>query len=412
MAAATLDRHLKQKRPGSMKMPWEKDLSKTCEQAKTFEQGPIRPPSEAGSLLLRFTRNCPWNKCTFCPVYKGQEFSRRSLQEIVGDIDAVAAIIQDLKELSFQLGQEGQVNERVLNHVLTDSSFTAHQRTVAFWHATGKGTVFLQDANSLLLPTDTLVQALEHLHAAVPGVRRVTSYARSSTLNRKSPEEMQRLRRAGLDRIHVGLESGSDTVLKMVRKGCTAEDHILGGKKVVEAGMSLSMYVMPGLGGREWSREHAVETARGINAVGPQFIRLRSLRIPSRAPLHQEKNAGRFTPLTDDETVQEIRLFIQSLEGIGSTLTSDHIMNLLEGVSGTFPQDKEKMLAVIDDYLALDDHDRLLFRLGRRGGALQSVEDLKNAHMKKRLETARLELERQTGRSIEQLIDEMADQYI
>lgn len=379
---------------------------------KTFEQGPIRPPSEAGSLLLRFTRNCPWNHCTFCPVYKGQAFSRRSLKEIKEDIDAVAAIIEELKEVSGQLGQKGEVNEVVLSHVVSSPGFTSHQRSVAFWHATGKGTVFLQDANSLLLPTDILVQALEHLNAKVPGVTRVTSYARSSTLNRKSLEELKRLRRAGLQRIHVGLESGSDIVLELVRKGCTAQDHIAGGKKVIQAGMSLSMYVMPGLGGKEWSREHAVETARVINAVDPQFIRLRSLRIPSRAPLCQEKNSGRFTPLSDDETVREIRLFIQSLEGIRSTLTSDHIMNLLERVSGTFPRDKGNMLSVIDHYLALDDHERLLFRLGRRGGALQSIEDLQQPSMRNRLETARVELERKTGRPIEELIDEMADQYI
>lgn len=377
-----------------------------------FEQGPIRPPSEAGSLLLRFTRNCPWNQCTFCPVYKGQGFSRRSLEEILGDIDTVAGIIQDLKELSIQLGQGGEVNRRVLNHVLSQPQFTSHQRSVAFWHAAGKGTVFIQDANSLLLPTETLVQALQHLYEKVPGVERVTSYARSSTLNRKSLEELERIRRAGLHRIHVGLESGSDIVLKMVRKGCTADDHIGAGRKVIQAGMSLSMYVMPGLGGKQWSEEHALETARVLNAVDPQFIRLRSLRIPSRAPLHEDKVSGRFTPLTDDETVQEIRLLIESLEGIHSTLTSDHIMNLLERVSGTFPHDKASMLSVIDAYLALSDEERLLFRLGRRGGALQSIEELQHPVTRQRLERARMELEKEAGVPIDQVIDELADRYI
>ena len=377
-----------------------------------FEQGPIRPPSEAGSLLLRFTRNCPWNRCTFCPVYKGQTFSRRPLAEIIEDIDTVAAIIEDLKELSVGLGEGGQVNDRVLNHVLTRASFTQQQRNVAFWHAVGKGTVFLQDADSLLLPADTLVKALRHLHEKVPGVKRVTSYARSSTLNRKTLQELEAIHEAGLHRIHVGMESGSDTVLKLIRKGCTAQDHILGGRKVVDAGMSLSMYVMPGLGGKEHSREHAVESARVLNAVDPHFIRLRSLRIPSRAPLSVEKLAGRFIPLTDDETVREIRLFIESLEGIRGTLTSDHIMNLLETVSGTFPQDKGKMLEVIDNYLDLNDEDRLLFRLGRRGGALRTIEEVRHPVTRLRLKEALMELEEQAGCDIEQVIEELADQYI
>jgi len=378
-----------------------------------FEQGPIRPPSEAGSLLLRFTRNCPWNNCTFCPIYKGTQFSRRTLAEIKQDVDMVAKMIQELRALSETMGYTGRVNQQVLNSVLTNPSYDACFRHVAMWSYYGKGTVFIQDANSLVLSTGTLVEAFSYLKNKIPAIKRITSYARSSTLVRKSLDELRQIRTAGLDRIHIGLESGSDQVLKFIKKGVTAKEHVAAGQKVVEAGMSLSEYIMPGLGGKTWSREHAVETARVLNAIDPHFIRLRSLRIPPNAPLYQDKVKGEFVPLHDDEIVAEIRLFIERLEGIHSTLTSDHIMNLLEEVGGTFPDDKQSMLDVIDRYLALPDEDRLLFRLGRRGGAVRSLADLQNASLKERLAQASRDLMRQAhDGDLERIITELGDQYI
>lgn len=380
--------------------------------AAVFEQGPIRPPSEAGSLLMRFTRNCPWNKCTFCPIYKGQRFSRRSLQEIKQDIDEVKKILEELQSLSKNLGFEGQITQQVLTEVFTGSSYNACFRHVAVWSYHGNGTVFIQDANSLVMSTNTLVEALRYLKANLPGIRRITSYARSSTLARKSLDELKEIRAAGLDRIHIGLESGSDRVLEFVKKGVTAREHIKAGQKVIQAGMTLSEYVMPGLGGKAWSKEHAIETARVLNEIDPHFIRLRSLRIPQSAPLCQDKLRGELIPLHDDEVAAEIRLLIESLDGIHSTLTSDHIMNLLEEVAGKFPDDKHYMLSIIDRYLALPDEERLLYRLGRRGGAIRSLDDLNNDALRGRLEQARRELELETDGNIERVITELGDQYI
>lgn len=378
----------------------------------TFEQGPMRPPSEAGSLLLRFTRNCPWNKCTFCPVYKRAEFSRRSLEEIRRDIDAVANILEDLYRSGVSLGSGGRLTRQVLGECLRRHARNPCYHQAALWHVTGNGTVFLQDANSLVLPTDLLVEALRYLKERVPGIRRITSYARSSTLVRKSLGELREVREAGLDRIHVGLESGSDLVLQAVKKGCSAEQHIIAGRKVIEAGMTLSEYVMPGLGGQRLSREHAVETARVLNAIDPHFIRLRSLRIPPRAPLFQEMKAGKFLPLGDDDTVLEIRWFLKSLDGIHSTLTSDHIMNLLEEVAGRLPEDRDAMIEVIGRYLALPSEERLLFRLGRRGAALRSVDELNDPGVRQRLQLAARELRAETGDDLEKLITELGDRYI
>jgi hypothetical protein len=301
---------------------------------------------------------------------------------------------------------------QVLNAVMTNPLTDPYQRQVAFWLYSGKGTVFIQDANSLMLPADVLVEALEYLGARVPGIQRITSYARSSSLARKSLPDLIRIRKAGLDRIHIGLESGSDRVLQFVRKGATAAEHIKAGRKVIEAGMELSEYVMPGLGGSEWSRDHALETARVLNAIDPHFIRLRSLRITDRASLHEDAASGRFTPLTDDETVQEIRLLIEHLETIHSTITSDHIMNLLQEIQGTFPEDKSAMLGLIDRYLALPEQERLLFRFGSRAAAFRRLGDLNDASRRQRVERALRALEAESGGDIETIITELGDRFI
>jgi histone acetyltransferase (RNA polymerase elongator complex component) len=377
-----------------------------------FEQGPIRPPNEAGSLLLRFTRNCPWNRCTFCPVYKRQRFSRRSLQEIKQDIDVVHRMLEDLTTLSHTMGYGGELTRQVVSAALSDPERSDQHRHVALWALSGNGTVFIQDANSLILETRVLVEALRYLKKRIPGVQRITSYARSSTLARKSIEELKEIREAGLDRIHIGLESGADKVLAFVQKGTTAEQHIEAGRRVIAAGMMLSEYIMPGLGGKDGWVEHATETARVLNEIDPHFIRLRSLRIPRHVALYQDFEAGRFIKLTDDEMVAEIRLLIENLHPTRSRLTSDHIMNLLQEVEGQFPEDKPAMLATIDRYLELPDQERLLFRLGRRGGALQYLDDLNDPTIRGRLERARSELLKTYSPDIETIITHLGDQYI
>lgn len=377
----------------------------------TFEQGPIRPPSEAGSLLFRFTRNCPWNRCTFCSVYKGRQFSRRSLQEIKDDIDTAAEIYQELRAFSWALGHGGTISRQVLESIFNSRRFNDFHRQMALWIYMGKGSVFIQDANSLVLPASVLAEAIRHLKRKIPGIERVTSYARSSTVAKMSVAELEEISSAGLDRIHIGMESGSDRVLKMVQKGVDKKRHVEAGKKVIEAGMELSEYIMPGLGGKELSDEHARETAQALNEINPHFIRLRSLIVPRGTPLFEDWQSGRFIPLSDDETVAEIRLFIALLDGISSRLVSDHIRNLLEEVTGKLPEDKDAMLAIIDRYLAMPAEERLLFRLGRRGGGLRSLDELNDPRIRQRLQLAVKELASDTGGDAEKLIAELADQY-
>jgi radical SAM superfamily enzyme YgiQ (UPF0313 family) len=379
-----------------------------------FEKGPIRPPSEARSLLIRLTRNCPWNKCTFCPVYKGTKFSMRDVEEVKADIDTVYEISRAIKELSFKMGHAGRVTDDVARRVFSGGlGYSEDIKYIAFWLYSGGRNVFLQDANSLIMKPADLFEILTHLKKRFPDIDRITTYARSATAARIKPEDMKMLKEAGLTRVHIGFESGSDNVLEFVKKGTTAEQHIKGGKNVVDAGLELSEYVMPGLGGREWTKEHAVESARALNQINPNFIRIRSLHVHEIMPLMKDIEEGRFSLLTDDETARELRLFLESLDGIESRIVSDHILNLLEEVEGKLPEDKERMLAVIDSYLDMDDEDRLLYRIGRRAGLMRSTEDLNDIDARERAERVMGRLKASTeGDDIEDTLRGLMNSYI
>ncbi|WP_028325517.1 radical SAM protein [Desulfatirhabdium butyrativorans] len=379
-----------------------------------FEQGPIRPPNESQSLLLRITRNCPWNRCLFCPVYKNRKFSLRTIDEIKTDIRTARAIVDDIRQLSWKMGKAGAVNDQVIGSIWGNNRYSHCYQSMAMWLYYGTGAVFLQDADNLVMRTEDLLEVLRFLREQFPDISRVTTYSRSRTIIRKTLEALKSIREAGLDRVHIGLESGSDAVLKLIQKGVSAQQHIEAGRKLKEAGMEVSEYVMPGLGGRQLWREHALETARVLNAIDPHFIRLRSLRVPKRVPLYAKLQDGSFQMQTDDAVAAEIRLFVSSLDGIHSTLTSDHIMNLLEDVSGKLPQDKERMLAIIDRYLQLPEKDRLIFRVGRRGGAFRTIEDMyRDRATTTRIERLVQDIEEKQGKDgIDRMICEMVDQYI
>ena len=350
-------------------------MNKEPEEAyRGFEQGPIRPPSEAFSLLIRITRNCPWNRCAFCPVYKGSHFSIRPLEHVLRDIEQIARSIS-LIHLRFG-GEIYAIDEMTLNRVLQDMGIDLQAFISAVnWYATGMRSVFLQDANSLVLPTEKLLLVLNKLTQCFPSIQRITSYARAQTIYKKSLEEMKQLREQGLNRIHIGLESGSDKVLKFMKKGVTKEQHIEAGQKVMNAGIELSEYYMPGLGGKELWEEHAIETADALNKINPTFIRLRTLAIPSNTPLYEEWKSGNFKKCTDEEIVYELLCFIEHLDGITSIIKSDHILNLLPELEGRFPEDKGKMITILNEFLNLPSQEKLIFQVGRRMGLFDNLSE-------------------------------------
>ena len=385
-------------------------MAVTLDSSLSFEQGPIRPPSEAKSLLLRFSRNCPWNKCKFCPVYKRRTFGRRTLEEIKADIDAATQMREQILKLSWALGSAGKVNDQVVQKVFSNPALSDSFRNVAAWLYYGTGNVFLQDANSLLINPETLAEAVGYLRRSIPEVERITTYARSSTAAQRTVEELTLLRKAGLDRVHIGLETGYDPLLKFMKKGTTATKQIKGGQNIKAAGMELSEYVMPGLGGKKWSKEHAVHSAQVLNQINPDFIRLRTLRVPTRVELYKDLENGAFEKLSDDEVVEEIRLFVSCLEGIESYVASDHIMNLIETVEGRLPDAKENMLEILDHYLGLPEKEKLMYRLCRRMGRCREPRDIDRYGLRGDL-TAAFERVAAQG-DVEDILTQMADSMV
>jgi len=354
--------------------------------SQAFELGPIRPPSEAYSLLIRATRNCPWNRCQFCSVYKGSKFELRPVDEILRDIEAAKAISEGMKEIGWKMGYGNRVRE-VAAMLSNQPQYGQCLHNVALWLGTGGKSAFLQDSNTLIMRTPELIQVITFLRKTFPGLNRVTTYARSHTAARKSLADLKDIKNAGLDRIHIGLETGYDPLLAYMEKGCTAKNHIEGGKKVKEAGISLCEYVMPGLGGKKMSQEHALETARVLNEIDPDYIRLRSLHVSPIIPLWTRLQDGDFKLQTDDEVVKEIAVFIENLQ-VTSYLKSDHILNLLMEIEGRMPEDKERCLNIIDRYLSLSDEERLNFKVGRRVGLYNSLADLSDSYKHVHVEQA------------------------
>ena len=299
-----------------------------------YEQGVIRPPSEASSLLIRVTRNCPWNQCLFCPAYKGVKFSKRTVEEIKKDIDSMADEIGDYS---------------------------------------GIRTAFLQDADSLILPVDDLISILGHLREKFPKINRITTYARARTLCHKSVDNLKRLKQAGLTRIHTGMESGSERVLQMIKKGMTPEEVVIGGRHVMEAEIELAEYIMPGVAGQALSEEHAIRTAELLNLIHPHFIRVRTFAMHPQSPMQKMVTEGTFVPLTDDEIVAEIRLLVNHLDSMHSYFScNDFSLNLLMQVDGFLDEKKELMLKEIDAYLSLTKRQRQVYTLLHYAGYSRS----------------------------------------
>ena len=378
-----------------------------------FEQGPIRPPSEAYSLLLRVTRNCPWNRCEFCHTYKNEKFSLRTVEEVKSDIDAVQGIISEIKSLSWKYGFGGEVSVPLVNLILQHPQhFSDGFRSVALWLYNGGKNVFLQDGDNLILKTKQLVEIIGYLKETFPSIERITTYSRAKTVSKKNVEELQDLYGAGLSRIHIGLETGYDPLLRYMKKGVTAQEHIEAGNKVKDSGISLSEYVILGLGGKGMWRKHALETARVLNQINPDFIRVRTLKVLRTMLLYQKIEKGEFILLSDDEMVKEERLLIEHLEGMTSTFVSDHILNLLQEVEGKLPEEKEKMLNRIDRYLSLHKAEKDNFRLGRRAGIYQSVEDLFKPGLRDKVEKALQQIESERRGDIEKVLSDMMESFI
>jgi len=275
---------------------------------RDYDFPPFRPPSEANSLLLRVTRGCPWNRCTFCSMYKTMKFEVRDLTEILGDIELA-------KEL---------YGDRVR-------------------------TVFIGDSNSLTIKTDILVKVLNSLYSSFPHLERVTSYARAKTVAKKPIEDLERIYQAGLNRLHVGLETGDRDLLKEIEKGATPEEMIEAGRKAKKARFEYSLYVLLGIGSEKKWEQHAKGTAEVLNQIDPHFIRVRTFIPQPDSRLYDAMTEGRFELASPETILKETKLLLEEL-CVTSQFLSDHISNFLP-LHGKLPEEKEEMVQMIDDAL-------------------------------------------------------------
>jgi hypothetical protein len=333
-----------------------------------FEQGPIRPPSEAHSLLVRVIRNCTWNRCTFCPVYKGTKSSLRPVEDVLADVDAMAEAAEVLRRRGVHAVHEGLVPSE------------AYQ--VSLFLGDGARTCFLQDADPCAVKPAKLAQVIRRVCERFPTVERVTTYGRASTLVRRAPEDLALLRAAGLTRVHLGLESGADEVLMAIDKGCTSGDLIGAGSKVLRAGLELCFYLMPGLGGRADADAHVAGSARVIREVAqaapagsPLVVRLRTAAVVPGTPLGARAAAGGFELPDDVEVAQELRDLLDQAGDARFELRSDHILNLLQELEGSLPRDRERLIGVLDEYLGWPRDDQARFAIGVRLGAFRRLAD-------------------------------------
>ena len=273
-------------------------------------EGPIyRPPSEADSLLVQATVGCPHNRCTFCMVYKnGPAYRVRPVTEIKTEM-----------------------------------------REAAGRHGENVRTLFFPAGNSIAMKTADLAEICRLAWEIFPNLRRVTVYGSAQYICRKGPEGMQRLADAGLSRIHVGLESGDDEILRRIRKGTDSRQQIEAGQTTMAAGIELSLYVILGMGGRERTEDHVRETVRVLNAVSPHFIRLRTFVPKKGTPLLDHVLSGDFQMLGPHEVLAETAGIIEGLT-VDSVVASDHYTNYIN-VEGKMPGAREKMLARIESAL-------------------------------------------------------------
>lgn len=304
--------------------------------AYSFELGPIRPVDEADSLLIRTTRNCPWNRCEFCVNYQDELFSIRSVEEIKRDID----------------------------------------EAVEYFSGHPFGSCFLQDGDSLIMNTADLLEILAYLKIRFPSLKTISSYGRAFSMNRKSPEELQEICSAGLNLLYCGMESGSDAVLKMMSKGVTSKEIINAGIRAKQAGIFLSEFVISGLGGTELWKDHAVNTALALNEINPGKIRVLTIGVKKGSGLEKKLYAGEYVLQTEENIIEEQKLMIETLDGITSHYANHHGVDLLIEAKGKLPEDKDWLISIMDRFLNLPSNDKLNFILGRRLGMYSCLDEL------------------------------------
>lgn len=273
-----------------------------------YEGNVYRPPSEAYSLIVQITIGCSHNQCTFCSMYKDKKFRKRKTHEI----------IEDLKEAR--------------------KNYTKVRR------------IFLADGNALALKTEYLKEILVKIKELYPECERVGIYAAPKDILRKPIEDLKELNSLGLGIAYLGVESGSNEILKKIKKGVYSEEMIEAGKKIISSGIKLSVTLISGLGGKKKWKEHAVESAKVINKIDPHYLGLLTLLLDSQTEMYAEVKAGELELLSPKEVMEETKLLISNLDITNCVFRSNHASNYVP-LEGTLSNDKDKLLRQIEEAL-------------------------------------------------------------
>lgn len=355
-----------------------------------FESGPVGAIGEYGSLMLRVNRNCPWNRCLFCPLYKNQRFSSRSVEELKHDIDAVRRI-HDLimtmvvscgltSELLYEVvGRQPQIYGAVGTQPSPQQQMARSSLSrTANWIFHGARRVFLQDADALAMKVPDLVEVVDYLKNAFPTIDTITCYARSKSCARRSVEELIALKNAGLTWCFIGVESGCDAVLEYMKKGVTRREHIEAGNKLRLARINVAAFVMPGLAGYRQSpaNTHIADTVFVLNEMRPKEIRVRSLAVLQQAPLYQLWKSGEFIAPTEDSLVEEMRELLEGIK-VKCAIETLQMTNPVISLQGPIGVKRKSALKQLEAYRALTPNQRARFNLQRycEGGYIRYAED-------------------------------------
>lgn len=283
-----------------------------------YEGNIYRPPSEAHSLLIQVTVSCSHNRCTFCAAYKGVKFRIKSREEILEDI--------------IEAGRYSQ------NHPIKK--------------------IFLCDADALIIPQKRLVEILEQIREHIRGVERVGIFGNVKSILRKSVDELKLLKELGLGIVYLGVETGNDDLLQATHKGTTYEKTVEAGRRVKEAGIALSAMVLLGIGGVEKSVPHALDTARILTDLDPDYVGALTLMVYPGTPLHDEYKAGRFVIPETFDFLCELGLIIANSNFTDCFFTSNHASNYLP-IRARMPQQKEATMAMIQNVIKEADKKKL-----------------------------------------------------
>ena len=271
-----------------------------------------RPPSEFDSLIIQATIGCPHNKCSFCNMYSDRKFRIRPLDDIIEDLE------------------QGRLD-----------------------YGTSVEKIFFSDGNTVLMKTDDLLKLLHHCYKLFPNLKRVTMYGSAQYINLKTLDEFIKLQEAGLSRIHCGMESGDNDILKLMNKGFTREEMYKAGTLIKKANIELSLYYIVGLGGTYLYKNHAINSGKLINDINPDFIRLRTLIPFENTIVYDLCKKDKFEIINGHDALNETKLFVESLESITSYFLSDHVSNHCNA-NGKFPEDKNEILKELEISLSLD----------------------------------------------------------